>query len=309
MSEGAKPTPTLVGVGAVFIDDIVLPTGQTYMAQLGGGVVHALMGAAVWGERPGINAVIGQGLPAEALARLELHLDTAGLVQLDIPQIRAWQLFEEDGTRRELYRVKNIAPFIAGAQPEHFPKHYRNSRGFYLLQGFDGVSAWCKVINGFILWEPLQQIMTPDNRAAIRTILHTCAINLISPNLTEAQAVYGDLPPEDLVDALFEDGAQTVALRMGEEGSILANRDTGERWHLPAVSVRQVVDPTGAGNSYCGGLLWGLLNGKNLREAGAAGAIAASFCIEGVGVVNPAGVNPLERDQRNSACITAATKL
>src|SRR5690606_18658695 len=126
--------PHMVGVGAVFIDDIVLPTGQTYMGQLGGGVVHALMGAAVWGERPGISAIIGSGLPEAALARLKQALDTRGLVTLDIPQIRAWQIFEEDGTRRELYRVSNIVPFITGTQPEQLPAAYRNSRGFYLLQ-------------------------------------------------------------------------------------------------------------------------------------------------------------------------------
>src|SRR5262245_13302304 len=138
-----QSTPRLVGVGAVFIDDIVLPTGQTYMAQLGGGVVHALMGTALWGERPGINAVIGRGLPNEVLGRLEKNLDTTGLIRLDIPQIRAWQLFEEDGTRRELYRVNEIEPFIRGAQPPDLPTQYRGSQGFYLLQGFDGVRAWC----------------------------------------------------------------------------------------------------------------------------------------------------------------------
>jgi len=298
----------MVGIGAVFIDDIVLPTGQTYMGQLGGGVVHALMGAAIWGERPGINAVIGQGLPGEALAQLERHFDTEGLIQLDIPQIRAWQIFEDDGTRRELYRVANVAPFIAGAQPEQLPEQYRDSQGFYLLQGFEGVCSWCEVVNGLVVWEPLQQIMTPSSRDTIRTILHNCAISLISPNLAEAQTVYGEMPPEDLVAALFDDGAQAVALRMGDQGSILANRNTGERWYIPAVPVVRIADQTGAGNTYCGGLLWALVNGKNLREAGAAGAVSASFCIEGVGVIK-AAVNPSEGNQRYSACIAATVKL
>jgi sugar/nucleoside kinase (ribokinase family) len=301
--------PRLVGVGAVFIDDIVLPNGQTYMAQLGGGVVHALMGAAIWGERPGINAIIGQGLPAEALARLEQNFDTAGLIPFDTPQMRAWQLFEEGGTRRELYRVSNIAPFISGAQPEQLPAAYQNSQGFYLLQGYEGICAWCKAVKGLVLWEPLQQMMMPDSREVIRTVLHTCAIHLISPNLAEAEAVYGNMPADELVTALFEDGAQSVALRMGEQGSLVADRNSGERWLIPAVPVRQVVDQTGAGNTYCGGLLWGLLNGKNLRDAGAAGAVAASFCIEGVGVVNTAAVNPSERDKRYAECIDSAVRL
>lgn len=303
MTEQALSMPRMVGVGAIFIDDIVLPTGQTHMGQLGGGVVHALMGAASWGERPGIHAVIGQGLADEVLSRLEQYFDTRGLVQLNIPQIRAWQLFEEDGTRRELYRVPNVKPFIVGAQPENLPESYANSQAFYLLQGFEGVRAWCAVIEGVVLWEPLQQIMIPGNREAIRSILRDYAISVVSPNLAEAQAVYGDPPPEDLAAAMLDDGAQRVALRMGEKGSLLAEHTSGECWHIPAVPVEHIHDQTGAGNTYCGAVLWGLLDGKNLAEAGAAGAVAASFCIEKVGVINPGEIDIGVRNKRYAGCL------
>jgi hypothetical protein len=47
-----------------------------------------------------------------------------------------------------------------------------------------------------------------------------------------------------------------------------------------------------------------LVAGKTLAEAGAAGAVAASFCIEGVGVVEPKQINLAERDRRYKDCIT-----
>ncbi|NWG18284.1 MAG: hypothetical protein HXY41_16800 [Chloroflexi bacterium] len=290
--------PLMVGIGAVFIDDIVLPTGQTYMGQLGGGVVHALMGAAIWGERPGIVAITGQGLPDAARQRLTRHLDTAGLHSLPIPQIRAWQIFEFDGTRRELYRVRETEPFTRGAGPDLLPPSYRGSRGFYLLQGFEGMRAWRAALPGFVLWEPLQQAMIPGSRAALRSVLQDCPIDVISPNLAEARAVYGDEPPEALVNALLEDGASAVALRMGASGSLVADRSTGIRQTVGAVSVRQIVDQTGAGNAYCGGLLLGLLRGRNLTEAALMGAVSASFCIEHIGVLDPGQVSPAERDRR-----------
>lgn len=307
MNATEQSTPRMVGVGAVFIDDIVLPSGQTYMAQLGGGVVHALMGAAVWGERPGINAIIGIGLSDEVLDRLERHFDTRGLIQLETPQIRAWQLFEEDGLRRELYRVANTTPFIVGAQPKHLPQAYSGSKGFYLLQGFEGIRAWCAVTTGMVLWEPLQQIMIPGNREAIRSILQDCEISVLSPNLAEAQAVYGDVIAEDLVAMMLDDGAQTVALRMGEKGSLLKKAD-GECWYIPALTVPMLLDQTGAGNTYCGALLWGLLDGKSLCEAGAAGAVAASLCIERVGVVKPDEINIRVRNERYDTCLAAVKK-
>jgi hypothetical protein len=275
----------------------VLPSGKTYMARLGGGVVHALMGAAIWNERPGIVATVGQGLPKESEQRLHQHLDTRGLIPLDIPQIRAWQLFEEDGTRRELYRVKETLPFIRGAQPEHFPSVYGESQGFYLLQGSAEMRAWRSVLKGTVLWEPLQQIMTTENAASIREVLHECNIDIVSPNLVEAQAVYGECSPDELVNALLNDGAKCVALRMGALGSIVANQ-SGERHHIDAVSIVEIVDQTGAGNTYCGAFLTGLLQRKSLREAGAMGAVSASFCLEQVGVLAPSVNQTAERDSR-----------
>lgn len=298
-------SPRIVGVGSVFIDDIVLPSGQTYMARLGGGVVHALMGASIWNERPGIVATVGQGLPDESSEKLHQHLDTRGLVELDIPQIRAWQLFEEDGTRRELYRVKETLPFIRGAQPEHFPAEYAQSDGFYLLQGTDEIRRWRETLSGFILWEPLQQIMTPENATAIRDVLHNCQIDVISPNLVEAEAIYGKQSPEDLVNAILTDGAQCVALRMGALGSIVANQD-GKRHHIEAVNVSHIVDQTGAGNTYCGGLLAGLIQGKSLYEAGAMAAVSASYCLEQVGVLDPTLVQPDDRNRRYDQIMSAA---
>ena len=301
MSEPAASSPNLVGIGAVFIDDIVRADGTTHMAQLGGGVVHALMGAALWDERPGIVAVIGDGLPDTARTLLEANLDTRGLHPLGIPQMRAWQIFEHDGKRRELFRVEITEPFTTGAQPSHFPAAYERSSAYYLLQGFDEIRRWRAKLNGLMLWEPLQQIMAPDdaNRAAFRAVLRDCAIDIVSPNLIEAQAIYGaQNTPDDLLTALLDDGARIAALRMGAAGSIIAGRETGEHFYIPAFDLAQIIDQTGAGNTYCGALLVGLMRGEPLHKVAAMAAVAASFCLEQVGVLNPAGIETLKRDER-----------
>jgi sugar/nucleoside kinase (ribokinase family) len=196
-----------VGIGSIFIDDIVRPDGTTHMAQLGGGVVHALMGMAIWDEHPGLVALAGNDLPETIRNKLRQHFDTRGLHFLEIPQIRAWQIFEADGTRRELYRVAITEPFIKGAQPHHLPDFYRTSRAYYFLQDFKGIQTWCRAVDGIILWEPLQQIMQPGNRAALRECLQTRDIDIVSPNLEEARAVYGEKSPDTLITLLLEDGA------------------------------------------------------------------------------------------------------
>jgi sugar/nucleoside kinase (ribokinase family) len=288
--------PEIVGVGAIFIDDIVHPDGQTFMERLGGGVVHALMGAAIWDVRPGIIALAGRDLPDSIRAHLERHLDIRGLRTINLPQIRAWQIFESDGTRRELYRMSDTAPFIAGAQPGDLPTDYQGCRAFYLLQSVDGIRAWRNAVSGMILWEPLQQMMIPGHRGLIRQILQDCQIDIISPNLSEAEAIYGRLSPDEVVDEMLNDGACIVALRMGAQGSIVASHEG--RYRIPAVAVNLVIDQTGAGNTYCGAFLLGAMQGRTLQEAGLMAAVSASFCLEQVSTIDPERINREERDKR-----------
>ncbi len=289
-------TPRLVGAGSIFIDDIVLPDGTTYMGQVGGGVTHALMGAAIWGEYPGLSAFIGTRLPDSLLPFLTQHLNCDGLVHLEQLQARAWQIFEHDGRRHEIHRVEAMDVFVAGTRPQHLPNSYRSAQAYYLLQDFDGIRAWTQQVNGIQLWEPNALVMLPENRDQFCVALRDCQPNIVSPNLQEARMMYGNLEPDALVDALLHGGAQGAALRMGERGSIVA--DDNRRYYIPAVPVDHIIDHTGAGNTYCGGLLAGLVQGKGLRHAGQMAAVTASFCIETIGVVNPVMVTVSERDAR-----------
>lgn len=291
-------SPDIVGVGAIFIDDIVLADGTTHMGQLGGGVIHALMGASLWGAKAGLSGFYGQNLPNEIIPYLAQYMDIKGLVELDIPQIRAWQLFEADGKRTEVHRVSITQPFTEGTQPHHLPDVYQDASAYYLLQDFEGIHKWINAVDGFILWEPNQLVMKAGKREAMRGVLQTSKIDLISPNLMEAQAVYGDFTPDDLIQWMLDDGAKKVALRMGDKGSIIADRQTGEKHHIAVIQVDNLVDQTGAGNTYCGGLLAGMVQGKSLRESAIMGTVSASFCLETIGILKREQVNVQDRDQR-----------
>lgn len=58
-----------------------------------------------------------------------------------------------------------------------------------------------------------------------------------------------------------------------------------ERW-IPAyhTDASKVVDPTGGGNTFLGGLAVALARGKGIEEACAWGSVAAGFAIEQIGV-------------------------
>ncbi|TVR23008.1 MAG: hypothetical protein EA396_04405 [Anaerolineaceae bacterium] len=288
----------IVGTGAVFIDDIVLPDGQTHMGTLGGGTVHALLGAALWDERPGLSAFVGADLPPDVRPFLAQHLNLDGLIALPTPQARAWQIFEHDGTRRELHRVESahMTPFISGTNPDHLPAHYRRADGYFLLLGFDDPAVWGD-LPGLKLWEPNQLAMLSGGRDDVCRVLSILSPDVVSPNLSEARMIYGERSPHELLDCLLADGARAVALRMGRDGSLVVACG-GTPVHVPAFHVEAVRDETGAGNTYNGAFLAGMVAGRPLTECAVMGTVAASFCVEQVGVIDPAQISHAERSAR-----------
>lgn len=95
--------------------------------------------------------------------------------------------------------------------------------------------------------------------------------------------IHGSLQPDTDMEALL------AGLMQGDDGSIDTQEievDPGiEKW-IPAYHTdsAKVVDPTGGGNTFLGGLAIALARHEDLETAAAWGSIAASFAIEQVGV-------------------------
>jgi adenosine kinase len=72
--------------------------------------------------------------------------------------------------------------------------------------------------------------------------------------------------------------AGAVITTLGEKGSQLSTQE-GEV-HIPAAKARKVVDPTGAGDSFRGGLISGLVQGRDIEQSARMGSVCASFSVE-----------------------------
>ena len=114
--------------------------------------------------------------------------------------------------------------------------------------------------------------------------------------------MYGVTDEVEIMRRLLADGAPIAALRMGERGSLVASAGEKRAWHIPAVEVAQIVDVTGAGNTYCGGFVVGWQRERDLALAGCYGATAASFTLEFVGCAHiPANLESEWQRRMNEA--------
>ncbi|MAU10922.1 MAG: hypothetical protein CL607_13955 [Anaerolineaceae bacterium] len=287
----------IICVGAPFIDDIIFPDGRSEMCVLGGGSIHAAAGMRIF-DAPGVPfGYMGNDMPERPYQALANALDLSGMIRLNQPHIRAWQLFEWDGRRTELYRVDDPVTYQMGPPIDAIPASLRHTQHVYLLTVGRVFAEWRAAFpEAMLFWEPHQPYMQAANAPEFRRLLKQ--VDVVSPNLLEAQSLYGLETANELVDAMLEDGAPVVVLRMGEHGSIAATPD--KRVTLPAYPIEPVVDVTGAGNTYCGAFFAMWSQHRDLELAACAGATAASFAIEQIGVaLIPLDEDVIaERDQR-----------
>lgn len=170
------------------------------------------------------------------------------------------------------------------------------------------------------VWEPFPDSCVPSKYEAFRSAMSQ--VDVVSPNHSELCGLFGvdahdsegdvhrqhvEHCTDRLLDAdVGHDGNGSVVVRAGKNGCLIARNTDGKRW-LPAFHTDQsmVVDPTGGGNAFCGALAVTLVRDhstsmmQKLEGAAVAGAVAASYVVEQVGVprgltaVN--GANPAER--------------
>ncbi len=73
----------------------------------------------------------------------------------------------------------------------------------------------------------------------------------------------------------------TIITTLGELGSQVSSLES--EISIPAVKLEKVVDPTGAGDAYRGGLLSGLVQGKDIVQSAKMGSVSASYAVETYG--------------------------
>ena len=283
-------------LGGLILDDVVFPDGSTAMGILGGSGAYAVAGMRLWSAQVGLFARVGPDFELDLLSQLGLAQHAVQTNELPTP--RAWQLYEEDGTRTQVSRISeddwwaqliptpDDLPPLEGVQGVHMPL-----RGRDVEPEVVGILAEAGVK---LCLEPIIHEKTSDRqRKIILDCLHFAEI--FSPGLADSRLLLGERPVPELLIMFAEMGPRLVALRRGAEGSLVYDRVTDCYWQVPAAPAK-VVDVTGGGNAYCGGFLVGWLDQGDIKRAAAQAAVSAAITLEQIG---PPTISPERVDQAN----------
>lgn len=105
-------------------------------------------------------------------------------------------------------------------------------------------------------------------------------VDVLKPCKAAAREMTGEDNYDKIAEGLLKLGPSVVAITMGTDGCLIATKE--KKVHVPAFQV-DVVDTTGAGDAFMGGLSYGLLQGWDLERVGLFANACAALCCTKVG--------------------------
>lgn len=271
--------PLLV-VGSVALDSVETPSAQRDNV-LGGSAVFFSYAASFFSSVR-LVGVVGEDWPAEHTELLRRRgVDTAGLQVVPGAKTFRWRgkylpnLNDRETLEVHLNVFEKFDPVL--------PEDYRRCRFLFLANGspllqmkvLDQMpAAALRVADTMDLWINLQR----DELLALLQRIDGLVLND-----SEARLLTDD---ENLVRAghkVRAMGPKFVVIKKGEHGAMFFSKH--ETYVMPAFPTPTVIDPTGAGDSFAGGMMGYLaerqdFEPRTLKEAMAYGVLVASFTVE-----------------------------
>ena len=289
----------LVIVGSIGIDSIETPYAKEKNI-LGGSASYACVAASFF-SNIGMIGVIGSDFP-NSFKKLWKDMD----INLDGLQIQEGKTFrwsgkyEENMDNRET--ISTELNVFENFQPS-IPNSYKNVP--YLFLGNIHPKLQLDVLNKmnsprFVLIDTMDLWINTAKKELEEVISKS---NMLTLNESEARLYTNK---NDLICAakeLLKIGPDYILIKKGVNGAILYSKDS--IFLLHAYPVETCCDPTGAGDSFAGGLMgflskYDTINEKTIREAMTFGTITASFGIEEFSLNKFQKINKKDIDNRVS---------
>ena len=279
--------------GSISIDKIVNKHGS-YSDVLGGSAAYALL--ANKQNTCELVGVVGDDFQDYHFELLSNHsISTNSLTKLNGNTFCWGGEYQHDfSSRKTLY----VDP---GVSETYLPELSENSKNCpFLLLGNTAPHLQTALLNQmdnkpYILLDTFKLYIDIANKELKDLIKR---VDLFCINFNEAIALSGqsDSDINEMSKAILDLGPKSLIIKDGEKGSYFF--DSNNQFSIKAYPVKEVIDTTGAGDAYIGGLLMGKMNGMSILDSMKIGAVTASFCIEGIGANGLLKITPDEFDKR-----------
>ena len=284
-------------VGTVAFDSIETPFGSAERI-LGGSASYFALGASFFAPVR-VVGVIGKDFPQDYIDLFtERKIDIEG-IKREAGDTFHWRgRYHEDINQRDTIELDlNV---LAGFVPE-LPDNYRDAD--YVFLGNIDPLMQMEVLNQLrrlklVVCDTMDHWIR-ESQEELRKVLKR--IEILVVNDSEARLLSGYDNIVKAARAILRMGPKTVLIKRGEYG-VLQFSDSA-MFATPAYPLEEVFDPTGAGDSFAGGLMGHLARSGDggeggLRRAIVYGSVVASFTVEDFGVKRLTAVSLAEIEER-----------
>jgi len=273
----------LLVTGSIGIDTVKTPFGVREDC-LGGSVVYFSMAASFFAPVRFVG-VVGEDCPFDLKAVFQgRDVDLAGLEMRKGSKTFRWAgTYHKDINERT---TDNVELNVLAEAPPKIPAQFQDSKYVFLANTHPGlqIELLGQMGEPKLVVADTMNLWIENETAALKKLL--AKIDGLVLNDSEAKLLTGEQNLLTAAKDIIKMGPSFVVVKKGEHGTLLVTED-GDFFVLPAYPTEDVKDPTGAGDTFAGGMMGYLAERGSspedksiLRQSIAYGTAAASLAIE-----------------------------
>ncbi len=270
---------SLLVVGSIAFDSVQTPFGEAKDA-LGGSALYFSLSAGFFNDVQ-LVAVVGEDFPEEEIDFLKSrNVDTRGLKRCSGETFRWKGRYSYE--LNEAQTLETHLNVLEGFSPE-LPESYRDAE-YVFLGNIDPelqMAVLKQIGHPELVGLDTMNFWIDQKRDSLLEVLRH--VDLLTINDGEARQLTGEVNLVKAARMILSWGPRILIIKRGEYGALMFNGTS--IFAAPAYPLEGVFDPTGAGDSFAGGMMGYLanirnLNEKTLRRAIIFGSVMASYNVE-----------------------------